>query len=349
MSKFYFDKIHPIVKGGYQMIGSKISSIMKYRNVLIVLVLIISLCGCTTKTAKEPFHIGMTMWSGYGPFFLAKEKGFFGDLPVELDFIDTGADQVSGLYAGRFQMLAITIDMFLAGKGNGEFPSKIIFAIDHSVGGDAVVADKSIKTVRELKGKKVITAPGDPNHLIFLASLRKAGLTVKDLNHQDAATPDAVSAFIAGKVDAAGAYQPYTSMALQKRKGAHILASSKDFPYLVVDVGMVTDKILNERKADVAQVYDGWCKAVSYMKAHPSESNEIMAKAFKLTSKKFGESLNGIEDFGEADNRELFDSSKKKGKMNDIFNDVVTIMRENHMTDESPSPESKISTTIVSP
>src|SRR5438309_731441 len=124
-------------------------NVFKYASVFIIGLFL--LIGCGSNSQKKPFHIGMTMWSGYGPFFLAKEKGFYGDLPVELDFIDTGADQISGLYAGRFQMLAITIDMFLAGKGNAEFPTKIVFAIDHSVGGDAVLADKSIKTVQDLK------------------------------------------------------------------------------------------------------------------------------------------------------------------------------------------------------
>lgn len=289
----------------------------------------------------------MTMWSGYGPFFLAKEKGFYGDLPVELDFIDTGADQLSGLYAERFQLIAMTIDMFLAGRNSLRYPAKIIFAIDHSSGGDAIVADKSIRTIQDLKGKKIVTEPGQPHHLVLLASLRKGSIALDDLRHQDAATPDAVSAFIAGRVDATGAYQPYTSMAIQKRKGAHILVSSKDFPYLIVDVGIVSDETIKQHREDVTSIYNGWCKAVDYMKAHPAESDMIMAKAFKLTPKKFSESRAGIENFGLQQNRKLLGSTHKSGTIISMFKEVVEIMRKNRLLDEAPVPESKINTSIV--
>ena len=43
--------------------------------------------GLAQKTNTATFKIGMVTFAGYAPLYLAKEKGFFGDLTVELQRI----------------------------------------------------------------------------------------------------------------------------------------------------------------------------------------------------------------------------------------------------------------------
>jgi NitT/TauT family transport system substrate-binding protein len=39
------------------------------------------------SAAAEPLRLGLSTWVGYGPLYIAKEKGFFQDEGVELQLI----------------------------------------------------------------------------------------------------------------------------------------------------------------------------------------------------------------------------------------------------------------------
>ena len=67
-------------------------------------------------------------------------------------------------------------------------PGIIIGTIDESVGGDGVIADGSIKSVADLKGKTVAAEPNIPARLLLQMELKKAGLTFNDLQIKDIAT-----------------------------------------------------------------------------------------------------------------------------------------------------------------
>jgi len=296
---------------------------------------------------KEPFHIAFNEWVGFAPFFLAKEKGFFGDLQVDFDFIALEGDKRAGLYAGRFQMICETIDMFQTNRDNADYPGKIVFAVDESFGGDGIVAVREVKSLKDIKDRNVVSEPGLPAHFVLQYLLHKEGMTLNDVKLLDMTSADAAAAFIAGKADIAGTYEPYLSKALEKREGAHILVSSKDLPGLIVDVAIAGDKIMKDRKEDIAQIFIGWCKAVDYFENNRVEAIAIMAKTFKLTPEEFEDTISGLRYFGYLRNKELFGTEKKHGPVFKTFKDVGAILQENDLTEEAATPSSKIEYSIV--
>src|SRR5215213_2680582 len=262
---------------------------------------------------KQPIHIALNEWVGFAPFFLAKEKGFFGDLPVELNFVALEGDKRAGLYANRFQMICETTDMFQTNRDALPYPGRIVFAIDESYGGDGVVATEEIKSIKDVKGKTAVSEPGQPAHFVLQYLLHKEGMTLNEIKLQNMASADAAAAFIARRADIAGTYEPYLTNAIQKRKGAHLLVSSKDLPGLIVDVAIVNDNLMKERGDDVARVYHGWCQAVDYLKSNRQEAVAIMAKAFKLKPEEFEDTISGLRYFDCQRNKELLGSSSQPG------------------------------------
>jgi sulfonate transport system substrate-binding protein len=87
-----------------------------------------------------------------------------------------------------------------------------------------VQKDSPIKTVAELKGKKIAFNKGSDVHWLVVALLKKAGLTYSDIQPVYLAPADARAAFEKGAVDAWAIWDPFQAAA-EKQIGARRLAT----------------------------------------------------------------------------------------------------------------------------
>jgi sulfonate transport system substrate-binding protein len=86
-----------------------------------------------------------------------------------------------------------------------------------------VPKDSPIKTVAELKGKKVALNKGSNVHFLLVKLLEKAGVQYKDIDTIFLTPADARAAFERGSVDAWAIWEPFLAAA-QTQTGARILA-----------------------------------------------------------------------------------------------------------------------------
>lgn len=95
-------------------------------------------------------------------------------------------------------------------------------------GGEAIVVPKNspLKSVAELKGKKVALNKGSNVHYLLVKLLEKAGLNYKDVETVFLPPADARAAFERGSVDAWAIWDPFLAAA-EKQIGARILADGK--------------------------------------------------------------------------------------------------------------------------
>lgn len=90
-----------------------------------------------------------------------------------------------------------------------------------------VVPDASpIKTLKDLKGKKVGFAKGSSAHNTIVAALEKAGLSYADITPVYLAPADATAAFASGNIDAWSIWDPY--LAIAENGKARVIAFAKD-------------------------------------------------------------------------------------------------------------------------
>lgn len=87
-----------------------------------------------------------------------------------------------------------------------------------------VPKDSPVKTVADLKGKKIAFNKGSDVHWLVVALLKKAGLTYGDIQPVYLAPADARAAFERGAIDAWAIWDPFQAAA-EKQIGARRLAS----------------------------------------------------------------------------------------------------------------------------
>lgn len=293
------------------------------------------------------YHIGLGPWIGFGPLYLAHEKGFFEKegVHVELSVVTGLAERNSALKSGRVDGLAAPVDYFVLSAGN-HLDTTIVMAIDESTGGDGIVAKKQIKTVKDLNGKKVAFQRGLPSEFFFRALLREHGLSLDQIDLYDMETANAGAAFIAGRVDAAVVWEPWLTRC-QEDGGGHVLASTSDHPNLIVDCLAFNKDVVSKNPDDVRRIVNAVLKAIDYWKRHPEESNAIMAPHFQVAPEKYAKILAGATFCDSARNRAYFGTTTAPGPIFDVAKRASAIWLEAKVIAEPVKPESIISTDFV--
>lgn len=269
-------------------------------------------------------------WVGYGPFYIARDKGFFKDegVDVELVIMEDTPIKMGALMAGQIDLVASTADEFPIYMKPGKM-LRYVLAVDNSKGGDGVVANKEITSITDLKGKRVAFEQGSVSQFFLNALLKDAGMTEADIEPVNMAATDAGVAFAAKQVDAAVTWEPALSQGAKSEHG-HMLLTSADKPGLITDVVATTAETAVEKKDDIAAFVRAWYKAVDYSKSNPDEANAIMAKGvggWLEDPKVFAETLSGIEYLDKAKNIEFFGTAAAPGQIDKTLGAALDIWK----------------------
>ena len=147
----------------------------------------------------------------------------------------------------------------------------------------AVKADSPIKTIKDLKGKKMAyTNPRSTSQALATVLLTRAGYKPDDVELvKTGGFGEGVAALDAGLVDIA----PITEPLWSKLKGKYraIVVASEALPPLDNVVGVATVEMMEKKGDFIRAVIRARRKAVQFMKEHPDEAGDIVAKQYDLT------------------------------------------------------------------
>ncbi len=308
---------------------------------------LLCIAGCEQERALPTYRIGLGPWVGFGPFYLAKEKGFFdrAGLQVELIVLTGLAERNSALKSGRIEALAAPVDYFVLSAGNN-LETTIVMAVDESNGGDGIVAKDSVGAIENLRGKRVAFQRGLPSEFFLRALLQQHDLRLDNLQAVDMETAQAGAAFISNKVDAAVLWEPWLTKARQEGRG-HVLASTKDYPDLIVDCLAFNKNVVARSPQDVQKIVDAVLQAVDYWKQNPEEADRIMAPYFQVDANKYGQILTGLQFADRARNQAYFGTASQPGPIFSVAKRASAIWLEAKVVASPVDPQKIISTEFV--
>jgi NitT/TauT family transport system substrate-binding protein len=265
-------------------------------------------CNRPQPVTPEPIKakLAILTWVGYGPFFVAQEKGLFKKYGLDLDLVkieELGARH-SAFMSGEVQFSISTYDLFATESAQG-LPAVCFIKLDDSYGADGIVAKKGINSVKDLKGKTIAFEKANPSHFFLIYQLEKEGLSIKDVTPKYMTAGDAGAAFVAGNVDAAVTWEPWLTKASQTPFG-HILITSKDSPGLILDVLLANKDFAAKHPDAVKGLLKAWFEALDYCKNNPDDANAIMAKGLGIPVDEFKETIRGVRLADYAENRRYF-------------------------------------------
>lgn len=143
--------------------------------------------------------------------------------------------------------------------------------------GILVKANSSIRTLADLRGKKVGYAKGSSSHDLIAAALEKAGVKLADIDSISLGAADAAFAYDSGDIDAWVIWDPYFAIA-QKRTPSRVLAYTGDIKpssgFLLANSGFAA-----AHPELVREYIDGSKEAAAWAKSHPAEVTSALSAA----------------------------------------------------------------------
>ncbi|MEZ0216954.1 MAG: ABC transporter substrate-binding protein [Rariglobus sp.] len=249
---------------------------MRLRHLLASL----AVCAATVLQAA-PLKVAYSDWPGWTAFAIAEQKGWFKEAGVEVELLwfEYGPS-MEAYAAGKVDAVMVTNgDALVTGAGGAK--NVMIVALDYSNGNDMIVAKPGIKSMKDLKGKKIGIEVGFVEHLMLLKALESAGLSESDVEIVPTPTNQTPQVLASGQVDAIGAWQPNSGAALKALPGSTAIFTSANAPGLIYDTVAVSPQSLAERRADWVKFVKVWDKIVAYLADPKTKADGIAIMAAK--------------------------------------------------------------------
>jgi ABC-type nitrate/sulfonate/bicarbonate transport system substrate-binding protein len=252
----------------------------------------------------DTVRFALNVWAGWAPIIYANE-GFKpgkvwqapGGKPfkVELVLIDNPVTMRDAWAAGEVPIGWATLDMvplFLEGlvdasgkpKDSRAMP-RIYQQVDFSNGGDGIVVRDSIKTVRDLAGKKLVLAQNSPSQFFALNMIVAGGLQPADVEmiYTDDAF-QAAAAFNAQKNLAGCVSWAPDIYNLEKAKGNRMLVTTLTANRLIADVWFARADFAKDHPDKIEAIVRGIFDAMGDLKTETAKAKvaELMADGFNI-------------------------------------------------------------------
>jgi NitT/TauT family transport system substrate-binding protein len=222
--------------------------------------------------------------------YVAAAKGYFKQAGFDVSIAagNGSEDNMKLIAAGKIDYAPIDFTAAVVARANDNLPVKIVSLVhQHTLSAEFAVAGGSIKTVKDLAGKKIGDFPGSTTQVMFPLFAQKVGIDPKSVTFVPANPQTEPALLASGKLDAVGQFTvgvPLYEAATKK----HILsfAYAKYFPSLMgIGIAASDSKIAND-PAQVKAFVAALNKGLAYAVAHPDEAGQIMHKAQPLTDAK---------------------------------------------------------------
>lgn len=259
----------------------------------LALLLIASLASAAGKTT-----LGVVNWIGYGPLYCAAANDFYKrhGANVKLVTFSDNSLMPGALIGGELDASTLTYDQVIASAAKG-WKLKVVMPLDYSVGGDAILSSATVRTVKDLKGRKVAFQPLSPSDFLLGYALTQAGLSGKDIQAVNS-TPEGVVAIMAtGQVDAGVTYQPSVSMVLKLDGGKryHVLLSSREARGMITDVLAFREETIAKDPRLVDALIRGTMDGLAFMRQQPDKAVAIISKALEISAEEVRAQLTNVE------------------------------------------------------
>ena len=247
------------------------------------------------QSAEENIlKFGVNIWPGIAPFYYAKDIGLLsqGKKDIELISLEKDDNRIKKYQENKIDILTLTLDtaILLADKIDD---LRVLMVYNRSFGGDALVVNSSIKSIQDLKNKKIGLEKGWVSHFFLLFLLDKFGLSSEDVEIVDFKGSDIGGGIISGKIDAGVLWEPWLSKT-KELTNVRTLATTKDFP-VVYDVLVVKNSVYQKRKQEFDDLTHIWQHALKMFSEQKSEAIKIVATYFGISETELSEQLDGLQ------------------------------------------------------
>jgi taurine transport system substrate-binding protein len=297
----------------------------------------------TEATNPEKIRIGYQVYAGSE--LLAKGLGLaqktFPNSQVEYLRFDAGRDVNTALAAKGIDFGVLGSTAAAVGISSG-LAYNIVYLYDLIGSAESLVVKSNIKTIADLKGKKIAVPFSSTSHYSLLSLLKLEGINQNELTILDMVPPDMLAAWQRGDIDGGYLWQP--TLDKMKNNGGTILATSADLAkrgYATFDVAAVRTEFAQQYPGVLKQYVGMLNQATQLYKEKPQDAAKALAAELGVSA---DEALNLAKqsiwiDSSEQSNAKYLGTSSQPGAIAKALKDTADFMVAQKAIPTAPDQE----------
>ncbi|WP_019391123.1 aliphatic sulfonate ABC transporter substrate-binding protein [Priestia filamentosa] len=281
---------------------------------LLVIAAALLLTACSAKSSAEPGklkEINIGIQQSLTPLWIAQEKKWFEEafekegIKVKWTEFQSGPPQFEGIAGGKLDVTLVGNSPVIGGQAGG-VPFKEIAMTSDGVKGNAILVNKdsNIKSLKDLKGKKIAVAKGSSGFDFLHKALKKAGISPKEVEIIQLQPDEAMPAFQNGSVDAWSIWEPFISLQTIEHD-AKILADGETVGTYSPSFAIAREQFIKDHPKELETFMKVYDKTVKWQNAHNEEAVAIYAKTKNLDKKVVANVLKNTKQFNVPISKEI--------------------------------------------
>jgi NitT/TauT family transport system substrate-binding protein len=303
---------------------------------------------------NDTVRFALNVWAGWSPIILAND-GFKagrvwqapGGKPfkVELVLIDDPVQMRDAYAAGEvhigwatLDMLPLFVDSFA--KDSRIMP-RVYQQVDFSNGGDGIVVRDTIKTVKDLAGKKLVMAQNSPSQFFALNMLVAGGLQPADVDMIYVNTAfEAAAAFNRDKSLAGCVSWAPDIYNLAEAKGNRMLVTTLTANRLIADVWFARADFAKDHPDKIEAIVRGIFDAMAELKAETARTEvaKLMADGYAIPAEDALKMLGDAHSTNWAENYQFFINRNNPANFERIWKQAYMLYRKIGAIANNPVP-----------
>jgi sulfonate transport system substrate-binding protein len=195
---------------------------------------------------------------------------------IEWDIFPVGAPLIEAMKAGAVDFGYVGSSTMTFGLAAGA-PIKAInvWRFDGPGSGILVAGNGPIKSVADLRGKRIAVVRGSPGHLLVIEALEQAGVPLTDVTIINLSAGDAKAALTSGSIDAWAIWDPFLAIGEQQDHDRVIITSAQ--VAREVECGVASDSAIASKRAQLLDFIGRVQRAYAWAEAHPDAAAKSYA------------------------------------------------------------------------
>ncbi len=229
---------------------------------------------------EDTIRVGNLKLAHFGAISYMAEIAPTCGIKIELKIFAKGLDIMQAIIAGELDAGASGSEAAISGRAAG---TGIYVVAGFAKGGARLVAtpDSGIKSVAELKGKKVGVTRGGIQEVLLAAVLGEAGITSSDQPGKDVqliylAYPDLNQALLTKQLDAIMQTEPQSSQAINNKFGVEVMKPYNTAIGSPVRTLVMTEKYYKEKSAAAQKFMNCFVKATKQFIDEPATAEKFV-------------------------------------------------------------------------
>jgi len=260
---------------------------------------------------------------------------------VQLIRFENQQDSTRAMLRGTLDATFVSLwDVVQSDSGSDKPAVLMVTNISH--GADGIVAQPAIKSVANLRGKRVGAKLGTVNHLILLEALKLHQIKPEEVKIEDISNEIAVDLMQQGRLDAAVIWQPLLGETAQAIKG-NIIFTTQEVESLVIDTLVSRSAITPTKKAELKQFIIAWFDIMSAVETKPNVVFQKVAQNLGQKGEAFAKDYAGLKKGDIAMQKQMF----KSGRLPEAIAQMAELLKSDPRAGRMPRQDVKINTEIV--